>query len=272
MAGEVKNMIAVDGLRFSYTDRPLLSDLSFEVPEGRFLAIAGPNGAGKSTLVNLICRLLKPQAGIIRIDGREIGDYSTAQIARKVSVVRQEFVPVFGYTVLETVLMARTPYYGRFGFEQAEDRRIAAEALAATGTEDLAMRPLAEISGGERQRVFIARALAQQTPVLLLDEPTSFLDLRHQVLIYDLLKKMQVEDGKTVVAITHDINLAAQYCDEVLLLAGGSGYFRGRPDDIVNPETITQVFGVGGFSGTVGATRFFLPLGKYARDRRQDTL
>jgi iron complex transport system ATP-binding protein len=267
LAGAV-NMIEVRDLSFSYTARPLLSGLCFEMKRGSFLAVAGPNGAGKSTLVNLLCRMLRARGGGISIDGRAITDYSTAEIARKVSVVRQEFVPVFGYSVLETVLMARTPCYGRFGFERAEDRRIAAEALAATDTSELALRPLSEISGGERQRVFIARALAQQTPVLLLDEPTSFLDLRHQVRIYDLLKKMQTEEGKTIVAVTHDVNLAAQYCDDVLLLARDSRYFLGRPDDVFRPETIEKVFGVTGFSGAVGSARFFLPLGQYARDRR----
>jgi iron complex transport system ATP-binding protein len=259
-------MIEVKGLGFSYTDRPLLSGLGFEVRQGSFLAVAGPNGAGKSTLVNLLWGALKPQSGTIHIDGRAIQDYSSAEVARKVSVVRQEFVPVFGYSVLETVLMARTPYYGAFGFETAEDRRIAAEALAATDTSELALRPLSEISGGERQRVFIARAMAQQTPIMLLDEPTSFLDLRHQVQVYDLLKKMQVEEGKTVIAITHDINLAGQYCDEVLLLAGNSAYFRGRPSEVFRPEIVEKVFGVRGFSGVVGAGSFFLPLGQYARD------
>ncbi|MBE0537902.1 MAG: ABC transporter ATP-binding protein [Phycisphaerae bacterium] len=263
------SMIEVQDMGFSYTARPLLSGLGFEVKAGSFLAVAGPNGAGKSTLVNLLCGVLKAQAGTIKIDGRLIEEFSAGEIARTMSIVRQEFVPVFGFSVMEAVLMARTPYYGRFGFERAEDRRIAADALAATDTSDLALRPLSDISGGERQRVFIARALAQQTPLLLLDEPTSFLDLKHQVDIYDLLKKMQTEEGKTIVAITHDINLASQYCDEVLLLAEDLGYFRGRPGDVFTPETVEKVFGVTGFSGAVGASGFFLPLGVYARDRRR---
>ena len=133
---------------------------------------------------------------------------------------------------------------------------------------DLAGRQLAQISGGERQRVFIARALAQKTPILLLDEPTSFLDLRHQVKIYDLLKKMQIEEKKTVIAITHDINLATQYCDNVLLLAQGAQCHQGTPNDVFSTETVGKVYGVSGFSGAVRTQKFFLPLGQYARDYR----
>jgi len=261
-------MIDAKGLTFSYTkNRPLLSGLDFEVKKGSFLAIAGPNGVGKSTLLNLLCGTLKAQAGTIHIDGQPMDGFSAGKLARMVSVVRQEFVPVFGYSVMETVLMARTPYFGPCGFETANDRKIAADALAATDTSDLALRPLSEISGGERQRVFIARALAQQTPIILLDEPTSFLDLKHQVGIYDLLKKMQVEEGKTVMAITHDINLAGQYCDEALLLAGNAGCFRGLPSEVFRPEILEKVFSVSGFSGKVATAGFFLPLGLYARDK-----
>lgn len=262
------NMIEVKNLTFSYTDTPLLADVSFSVPSGSFLAIAGPNGVGKSTLLNLLSASLKAQSGAIIIDGKDIQSSSPAMLARKVAVVRQEFIPTFGFSVLQMVLMARTPYYNRFGFETPADKKIAADALEATETADLARRQLAQISGGERQRVFIARALAQKTPILLLDEPTSFLDLRHQVRIYDLLKKMQIEEKKTVIAITHDINLAAQYCDNVLLLAKNARYYQGTPNDVFSPETIGKVFGVGGFSGPVRTEKFFLPLGEYARDYR----
>ena len=171
MAGEVKNMIAVDGLRFSYTDRPLLSDLSFEVPEGRFLAIAGPNGAGKSTLVNLICGLLKPQGGIIRIDGREIGDYSTAQIARKVSVVRQEFVPSSAIR-FETVLMA----YAITAALDSSRPRIAGLQLGPwprQARQDLAMRPWRR-SAAASGNGCSSHGPWRANPVLLLDEPTSY--------------------------------------------------------------------------------------------------
>jgi iron complex transport system ATP-binding protein len=177
---------------------------------GTFLAIAGPNGAGKSTLLNLLCGLLSPRSGTIRIDAAPVESYSTEALAKKVAVVWQESMPVFGFSVIDTVMMARTPYYGPMGFESEADREIVAEALEATDTAGFALRPLGSLSAGERQRVFIARAMAQNTPILLLDEPTNFLDLKHQVGIYDLLKAAQLQIGKTIVAVTHDINLAAQ--------------------------------------------------------------
>ncbi len=262
------SIIEIRNLTFSYSQTPLLKELSLDVEEGSFLAIAGPNGAGKSTLLNLVCAFLRPQAGSITIDANPIESYSAETLAQKVAVVRQEFVPAFGFSVFETVVMARTPYYGRFGFETETDRRIVANALEATETTEFASRQLAHISGGERQRVFIARALAQETPILLLDEPTSFLDLRHQVRIYDLLKRMQIEQGKTIIAITHDINLAAQYCDHVLLLAENTAYYKGTVTEVLSAERIKTVFDVTGFSGQLGEGRFFLPLGKYARDYR----
>jgi iron complex transport system ATP-binding protein len=262
------NIIEVKNLSFSYSQTPLLSDLSFDVGSGSFLAIAGPNGVGKSTLLNLLCASIKAQAGSITLDRQSLESYTTETLAKQVAVVRQEFVPSFGFSVLETVLMARTPYYGRLGFENEGDRQIVRHALEATDTAEFASRQLAQISGGERQRVFIARALAQQTPILMLDEPTSFLDLRHQVRIYDLLKQMQIEQNKTIIAITHDINLAAQYCDQVLLLGGDGQCYTGSPADILSPSRVSKVFGVEGFSGHVEKGRFFLPLGKLARDYR----
>jgi iron complex transport system ATP-binding protein len=266
------NMIDVSHLGFSYSEGEVLRDLSFHVERGSFLTIAGPNGAGKSTLLNLLSGQLKAGSGSIKIDAADVQSFSTAALAKKVAVVRQEFVPMFGFSVLETVLMARVPYYGWLGFESKRDREIANRALEATDTAKFARRQLGQISGGERQRVFIARALAQDTLVLLLDEPTSFLDLRHQVRIYDLLKKMQIEQGKTIVAVTHDINLAAQYCDDVLLLGTEGHYYKGTGRDVFSPEKIEKVFGITGFAGRVGSEKFFLPLGKYARDRRGNTL
>jgi iron complex transport system ATP-binding protein len=262
------SIIEVSHLGFNYVEVDVLGDLSFEVERGSFLAIAGPNGAGKSTLLKLLCGQLVPKSGSIRIDSEQLKSYGTEALARKVAVVRQEFVPVFGFSVIEMVLMARTPYYDRMGFERKTDRDIVNDALIATDTVDFAHRQLGQISGGERQRVFIARALAQDTPILLLDEPTSALDLRHQVRIYDLLKKMQAEKEKTVVVITHDINLAAQYCDEVLLLCADTDYYKGTAQDVFSQEKIEKVFGVTGFAGRVGREKFFLPLGKLARDHR----
>lgn len=261
------SIIKTQNLSFSYEQTPILRDLSFEIQPGSFLAIAGPNGVGKSTLVNLLSGSLKPDSGNITIDRAPSDSYSAQQLAAKVAVVRQEFVPVFGFSVIETVSMARTPYFDQFGFETATDKKIVADALKSTETDHFATRLLNQLSGGERQRVFIARALAQDTPILLLDEPTSFLDLRHQVGIYDLLKKMQTEEQKTIVAVTHDINLASQYCDNVLLLGDDMKYYLGPPKTVLTKEKLEEVFKITGFTGQVGAENFFLPLGKFAKDQ-----
>lgn len=263
----MSGIVEVENLSFAYTsDTTILKDMSFEVKPGAFMAIAGPNGAGKSTLLNLTCRALTPKSGTIRIDAAAIESYSRRTLAAKVAVVRQELAPIFGFSVMETVLMARTPYYGSMGFESRADREIANEALEATDTARFASRPLSSLSSGERQRVFIARALAQNSLVMLLDEPTSFLDLKHQVGIYDLLKAAQVEKGKTIVAVTHDINLASQYCDEILLLGADGGFHIGETRTVLSPERIKEVFDVDVFAGDIGEESFFIPLGKFAKN------
>ena len=283
----MSNIIEVKNVSFGYVSQSrILQDVSFDVKAGTFLSIAGPNGAGKTTLLNLLCGLLRPQAGSIMIDTAGIESYSVRRLAQKIAVVRQEFVPVFDFTVAEVVSMARTPYLGTFGFDGKIDKDAVNQALEATDTTQFAMRPMKNLSGGERQRVFIARALAQNTAVMLLDEPTSFLDLKHQVYIYDLLKAAQLEKGKTIVAITHDINLAAQYCDEVLLLTGRKpamqdienrsqtppSYLIGKAKDIFSPTKIEDVFGVRVFTGKVGKENFFIPLGRFAKDSVQASI
>lgn len=259
-------MIEVKGLSFGYGEMDVLGDMSFSIAEGKFVAIAGPNGAGKSTLLNLLAGQMRTRSGAINIGGAAIGSYATDELAKKVALVAQEFVPAFGFTVMETVMMARTPYFGAMGFETERDREIVHESLKLTETAEFAGRELAHLSGGERQRVFIARALAQDTPILLLDEPTSFLDLRHQVGIYDLLKRMQMHKNKTIVSITHDVNLASQYCDEVLLLGNACQYHTGTAGEVFTSDNIEKVFGVKGFSGKIGSERFFIPLGNMAKD------
>ncbi len=275
--------IQLDHVTFGYRpDRPVLKDISLAVETGTFLAVVGPNGAGKSTLISLLAGLLKPQTGTISIDGTDIQSYSRREVARKVALVQQEHVPAFGYSVAEAVLMARTPHFDQWGFERPTDRRIVTDALEMTDTARFATRPLASLSGGERQRVFIARALAQDTQTILLDEPTSFLDLHHQVAIYDLLKSVQREKGRTVVAITHDVNLAAQYCDQALLLRpcgdepvageGGQGpdpcvhYRMGSTGEVFRRGEIERVFGIRVFAAPVGVETMFLPLGRMAKD------
>lgn len=262
----MSNIINVENLNFAYDEAVILRDLSFGASQGEFLAIAGPNGAGKTTLLNLICGLMRPKSGSIEIESASIDSFSTRKLAQIIAVVRQEFVPVFDYTVTEVVMMARTPYWGALGFASKADREIVAEALEITDIAAFSSRPLAQLSAGERQRVFIARALAQDTPILLLDEPTSFLDLKHQVGIYDLLKAAQLQKHKTILIVTHDINLASQYCDQILLIGVDCKYRFGQPKDVFSSEQIEKVFGVRTFAGEIGREKFFLPLGKFAKD------
>ena len=264
--------IQTEHVTFGYgRGRLVLRDVSFEVQAGTFLAVVGPNGAGKSTLINILAGLLKPQSGAVLLEGANLRSSRVQDIARRVAVVRQEFIPVFGFSVMETVLMARTLHYGRLGFESKADRELAMQALELTETVEFAARPLDSLSAGERQRVFIARGLAQDTPLLLLDEPTSFLDLRHQVKIYDLLKSVQLDKSRTIVAITHDLNLATQYCDEALLLyplgsrpAESPSYRIGKTSEILTPEEIERAFGVRVLSAIVGNERFLVPLASRA--------
>lgn len=256
--------IEVENLCFAYKGQPaLLKSISFRLEQGGFLSIAGPNGAGKSTLLNLLSGLLKPTSGSITIDSVPLQSYSVRRFARKIAVVRQEFVPVFEFSAMQVVSMARTPYLGALAFETDADKKAINEAFEMTDTARFADRPLNHLSGGERQRIFIARALAQQTPILFLDEPTSFLDMKHQVAIFDLLKKMQIQKQKTIVAVTHDINLASQYSDTMLLLAADGSYTFGPTREILSTERIESVFGVKTFSAQIRQSRFFFPLGKY---------
>ena len=265
--------IQTEHVTFGYgRGRLVLRDVSLEVQAGTFLAVVGPNGAGKSTLINILAGLLKPQSGAVLLEGANLRSSRVQDIARRVAVVRQEFIPVFGFSVMETVLMARTLHYGRLGFESKADRELVRRALELTETSEFASRSLDSLSAGERQRVFIARGLAQNTPILLLDEPTSFLDLKHQVKIYDLLKSVQLEKSTTIVAITHDLNLATQYCDETLLLyplssqpAESPSCRIGKTRDILTPEEIERAFDVRVFSTLVGDERFLVPLASRAR-------
>jgi iron complex transport system ATP-binding protein len=267
-------IIETKDLCFAYKNQPhILKGINFQLPQASFLSIVGPNGAGKTTLLNLLAGLLKPDHGSITIDSSPLKSYSIGELAKKIAVVRQEFVPVFEFTARQVVAMARTPYAAGFScvfaFENETDHSAITEALDMTDTLRFAGRSLNHLSGGERQLVFIARALAQQTPILLLDEPTSFLDIKHQVAIYDLLKKMQLEKQKTIVAVTHDINLASQYSDMTLLMAADGSYSFGSTRDILSAERIEIAFGVKLFSTQTGQSpgtpAFFFPLGKYVK-------
>lgn len=234
--------IEVRGLSFAYGVARVVRDVSLAVHPGEMVGVIGPNGSGKSTLLRLLGGALRPAAGEIRLFDRPLGDYSRGELGRLIAVVPQETLVEFPFSVMEVVLMGRAPHLGGFAFEGDRDVAVAREAMRRTGVEHLASRRIHEISGGERQRVILARALAQEASVLLLDEPAAFLDIRHEVEMYDLLRDLQRE-GMTVVSVLHDLNIAALYCDRLLLLHEGRVARAGPPAEVITYPTLTAVYG-----------------------------
>ncbi len=230
------------------TDGWALRDLTCEVREGEILGIIGPNGSGKSTLLKLLGAILPPSQGTIQLQERPLSSFARQDLARIVAYVPQQSSVVFPFSLAEFVLMGRFPHrrtggvLGGFGWETAEDVRVAEQAMDAMEILHLADRAISDVSGGERQRAFIARALAQTPRILLLDEPTVFLDLRHQVDICTIMRRLNREQGLTVVWVSHDLNLASQYCDRLLLLQDGALVRLGAPSAVLQPEVIESVY------------------------------
>ncbi|MGE0638767.1 MAG: ABC transporter ATP-binding protein [Thermoanaerobaculia bacterium] len=234
--------IELAGLGASYGPRRVLDEVSFDVRTGEIVGLLGPNGAGKSTLVRALSGVLPEYGGSARILGDEVRELPARELARRVAVVPQEPRFEFSFTALEIVLMGRHPHLAGLAFESETDIAVAREALASVGAESLAPRPIDELSAGERQRVVFARALAQAAPVLLLDEPASFLDLRHQVELFDRLRDL-AGAGRAIVAVMHDLNLAAEYCDRVVLLSDGRAAAAGEADEVLTYANLTAVYG-----------------------------
>ena len=234
--------IEATDIAFGYTRQPLFDGLNVTVGGGEFVGLVGPNGSGKTTFLNLLSRVLKPSRGRIGVDGSDLESYSARALARKMAVVPQESPIIFPFSVAEVVLMGRAPHLESI-LESEEDFEIAAEAMKMTGVEHLASRAVTHLSGGERQGVIIARALAQRPSILLLDEPTAFLDIKHQVDIYDILTKLNRERGMTIVAVSHDLNLASHYCQRVLVFKEGRLMFDGPPQEAITADTICDVYG-----------------------------
>jgi iron complex transport system ATP-binding protein len=235
-------VLEAEGLTFSYDQKPVLHGLSTRIFQEEFVGIIGPNGAGKSTLLNLLNGLLSPRHGRILLHHNDLRTYTSNDIARHIATVPQFTDIVFPYRVMEIVLMGRHPWLGPFAFESAGDIAIARQAMQSTDVAQFADRFFGELSGGEKQGVIIARAIAQDTPILLLDEPTSSLDLKHQVFIYRLLDRMRHEQKKTIVVVSHDVNLAALFCERLVLLKAGMVMKEGRPEEIISPELIREAY------------------------------
>jgi iron complex transport system ATP-binding protein len=220
-----------------------MSDLSVAVGRGEILGVIGPNSAGKTTLVRLVTRVLAPRAGEILVAGRPLGQLSAWDLARAVAVVPQDMPPALRFTVEQLVLMGRYPHAPTRFFESAADRAVARSAMAATGVLELAALPVETLGGGERQRAMLARALAQEPDLLVLDEPTAHLDLRHQVDCAALLERLNCERGTSIVLVSHDLGLAAQLCDRLLLLAGGRTARLGTPAEVLDEGLLRAVYG-----------------------------
>ena len=221
-----------------------LRDVSLAVAAGELLGLVGPNGCGKTTLIRAVTKVVAPVSGEIRIGGEDVASLAQVEIARRVAVVPQEPLLPEAFTALECVLMGRTPHLRLLENEGARDFEAARTAMQRTGTWGMAERPVGQLSGGERQRVIVARALAQETPLLLLDEPTAHLDIGHQASVLGLMRSLCRDEGKAVLAVVHDLTLAAAYCDRLALLrAGGTVVAEGTPRQILRPELLSEVYG-----------------------------
>ncbi len=234
--------IAARGVFAAYGERQVLSGLDLAAAQGTVMALAGPNGVGKSTLLRAVAGALRPSRGEVRVMGADVYAMSGKERARLVAMVPQNPELPRGATALEVTLMGRNPHLGLLAWESAADVEIAFESLRLSNAQELAERPVHQLSGGERQRVAIAMALAQQTPVILLDEPTANLDLAYQPVIMRLLREMAAA-GKTVVTAVHDLTLAGQFCDSVVLVCEGRVVACGPPEETLNPTAIRQVYG-----------------------------
>ncbi|MGD0338763.1 MAG: ABC transporter ATP-binding protein [Bacteroidota bacterium] len=235
--------LRIENVSFWYTVRPVLQHISFEVQTGEFLSLIGPNGSGKTTLLRLLARLHSPSSGRILLDDLKLSGYSHADIARHIAYVPQDHPTVFPFTVMEVVLMGRSPHLRGIGFERPADIAIAREMMELTDIGDLADHPITALSGGERQRAYLARALAQQASILLLDEPNAHLDIAHQLSIFTIIKHLKTRQALTVISVSHDLNLAAVYSDRIIMLHEGEIAALGTPIEVLTSPLISRVFG-----------------------------
>lgn len=257
--------LAVKDLSLGYGDRTVINDLSLEVPRGRISVIVGANACGKSTLLKSMSRLLTPNAGQVILDGKSVHRMPAKELARILGLLPQSPIAPEGITVADLVGRGRHPHQRMFSRWTAADDAAVAEALNATDTAALADRPVDELSGGQRQRVWIAMALAQQTDVLLLDEPTTFLDVAHQIEVLDLLIDLNRTRGTTIVIVLHDLNLAARYADYLVAIASGRIFAMGTPSEVLTEDTIRAVFGLDSrvITDPTSGAPLMLPLGRH---------
>ena len=234
--------LAAEGLRLAYDDRVVVDGLDLTLTDGSFTAIVGPNGCGKSTLLRALGRLLRPAAGQVLLDGRSIARTPTREVARVLGLLPQTPVAPAGLTVADLVARGRHPHQSWLRQWSREDEAVVAEALAWTDMGDLGDRPVDELSGGQRQRAWISMALAQETDLLLLDEPTTYLDLSHQIDVLELVARLHTERGRTVVVVLHDLNLAARYAERLVAMRDGELVASGTPHEVLTEQLLADVF------------------------------
>ncbi|MFP4149599.1 MAG: ABC transporter ATP-binding protein, partial [Nitriliruptoraceae bacterium] len=261
--------LVADEVTLAYgDDAPVVMDLSLEVPDGRISCIVGPNGCGKSTLLRAFARLLRPAGGGVLLDGEAIHRRPTKEVARHIGLLPQAPSGPEGLRVDDLVARGRFPHQKLFQQWSEQDEAAVQRAMAVTHTDELADRLVDELSGGQRQRVWVAMALAQQTPILLLDEPTTYLDIAHQLEVLDLLQRLNHEDGITIVMVLHDLNEAARYSDHLVAMSEGRILASGPPARIVTEDTVRAVFGIESrvVPDPVTGTPMVVPIGARARD------
>jgi len=271
MTGPGHHTLAAERLTLGYGDRKVVRDLTVTIPTGRVTVVVGANACGKSTLLRGLARLLAPSDGAVLLDGKDITSLATRDVARVLGLLPQSPIAPEGITVADLVGRGRYPHQGWFRQWTPDDDAAVADALAQTGVLDLAGRSVDELSGGQRQRVWIAMALAQRTDLLLLDEPTTFLDVAHQVEVLDLLADLNRDLGRTIVMVLHDLNLAARYADHLVAMKDGRIVAEGAPADVVTEETVAEVFGLASrvVPDPVSGTPMVVPIGRHraaARD------
>jgi iron complex transport system ATP-binding protein len=260
--------LTIEGLTLGYGDRTVIDGLELRVPPGRVTAIVGANACGKSTLLRSMSRLLAPRAGHVVLDGRDVHRMPAKQLARTLGLLPQSPIAPEGITVSDLVGRGRHPHQGILSRWNHDDDVAVAAALDATDTAGLADRSVDELSGGQRQRVWIAMALAQQTDLLLLDEPTTFLVVSHQIEVLDLLTDLNRTRGTTIVMVLHDLNLAARYSDHLIALAGGGIHAQGEPSEVLTEETVREVFGLDSrvIVDPTSGKPLMLPIGRHHMD------
>lgn len=239
-----RRALAAEQVTLAYDGEVVVRDLSLQIPDGEITVIVGPNACGKSTLLRALSRLMRPQRGTVVLDGRAIHHQPTKHVARRLGLLPQSPIAPDGIVVADLVARGRTPHQSLLQQWSTTDEAAVRDALTATRTSDLADRPVDELSGGQRQRVWIAMALAQQTDLLLLDEPTTFLDIAHQIEVLDLVAHLNRAHGRTIVLVLHDLNLACRYAHHIVAMRGGRIVANGVPHDVVTAATIREVFGL----------------------------